>query len=446
MKFNRKHVSWVFLLVLMAAALPSSAAHAAAPEIVDFAVPTGGITGIAQAPDGNIWYAGFATGGAPQLGEIGPEGPISEIEALGTPYGGLAVGWEGDVWFGGRRSLTRFNPASGFSKVSIPPGGYPETAIAPARGGGVWFAISRESPGPGAVVRATASGKVTEYVLPHREAGLQGMVETADGSVWFVESFGNAVGRLSPRGEITEYPLPGERRAEDVAADPGGGVIFTEGVAGIGRIDSTGHRTQVGPTHTFAEKVTVTADGTVWFTLELARHGRLGRLGPAGAFSEVQLPHLGASPVDVLAGAEGNVWFAARYPGNCGIRCNENAEVPAEGIVGRIAPTPVAEPTDGTATVRNGRADLTVDCAGASAGVCEGTLLLRRRGRALGSAAYALAAGHRSRLTVAVRPRLRRNLTRRGALPVEAVAVESDGTTSKRRLVLQRPLPRRRGG
>lgn len=195
-----KRVTWVLLLTLFAVASSAAAATAAAPTIVDFTVPTGGIAEIAQAPDGTIWYQGVNAESAPRLGAVGRAGPITEMGTRGTPYGGLTVGREGDVWFGSGRSLTRFHPHSGFSRVPIVPGGYVET-LTPARGGGVWFAISRGYYRAEAVGRATASGKVTEHVLPHLEAGLQGMVETRDGNVWFAESFGNAVGRLSPQGQ-----------------------------------------------------------------------------------------------------------------------------------------------------------------------------------------------------------------------------------------------------
>lgn len=221
-----------------------------------------------------------------------------------------------------------------------------------------------------------------------------------------------------------------------MAADPRGGVVFSEGVAGIGRIDPAGHRTQVGPAHTYAQKIAVTADGAVWFTLAYARGGRLGRLGPAGAFSEVRLPN-SARPVDVLAGAEGDVWYAATYPGNCGIQCNENVEIPAEGVVGRISPAPVAEPDADAAMVHDGRAIVTMDCAGASAGACDGTFQMRRRGKMLGSGAYALGAGTDAPVVITLGPRLQRSLVRCETLRVEAVAVESDGTTARRRLVLR---------
>src|SRR5713101_7317004 len=55
--------------------------------------------GIAPGPDGNVWFAEWATGGA--IGRITPQGAASSFSALApsdAPYE-VAPGPDGNVWF-----------------------------------------------------------------------------------------------------------------------------------------------------------------------------------------------------------------------------------------------------------------------------------------------------------------------------------------------------------
>jgi virginiamycin B lyase len=53
--------------------------------------------------------------------------------------------------------------------------------------------------------------------------------------------------------------------------------------------------------------VAVAADGTAWATLQGAN--QLLRIGPAGAIRSFNLPRPAAVPTDIVAGADGAVWF-----------------------------------------------------------------------------------------------------------------------------------------
>src|SRR5438132_14096680 len=67
-----------------------------------------------------------------------------------------------------------------------------------------------------------ASGGVVEYPVPRSYAGvcgatwcgnrgLEGITSGRDGNVWFVDVGKTTVGRISPTGEITEFPVPRTR-------------------------------------------------------------------------------------------------------------------------------------------------------------------------------------------------------------------------------------------
>ena len=54
-----------------------------------------------------------------------------------------------------------------------------------------------------------------------------------DASVWFTEVNGGRIGRITPAGAVTEFPLPTpDVRPEGVATGPDGQLWFTERAAG----------------------------------------------------------------------------------------------------------------------------------------------------------------------------------------------------------------------
>jgi streptogramin lyase len=55
------------------------------------------------------------------------------------------------------------------------------------------------------------------------------MTTGPDGNLWFVEFNGNAIGRITPRGAITEFPLPtGNSGPSSITTGPDGALWFTE--------------------------------------------------------------------------------------------------------------------------------------------------------------------------------------------------------------------------
>jgi streptogramin lyase len=59
---------------------------------------------------------------------------------------------------------------------------------------------------------------VTEYPVPTAGAAPDGIVTGPDGALWFVEQFGNKVGRITTSGIITEFPGAG---TEPLVITPG---------------------------------------------------------------------------------------------------------------------------------------------------------------------------------------------------------------------------------
>jgi len=74
-------------------------------------------------------------------------------------------------------------------------------------------------PGHHKVGRLTTSGKVTELAVGTGYRQLEGIADGTAGTIWFAETHGNSIARLSPhrpsphRNEIKLTPLPVGRSA-----------------------------------------------------------------------------------------------------------------------------------------------------------------------------------------------------------------------------------------
>jgi hypothetical protein len=80
-------------------------------------------------------------------------------------------------------------------------------------------------------LRAVRTGRFTEYPLPiPTRIYLPGsIVAGRDGALWFTESNMGAIGRISPSGVYTEFPLPHpDSRPNGLALGPDGNFWFTD--------------------------------------------------------------------------------------------------------------------------------------------------------------------------------------------------------------------------
>src|SRR6476620_7792943 len=90
---------------------------------------------------------------------------------------------------------------------------------------------------------AAGPGEVAIFHLPHQESHPQGIACGPDGNVWFTEQAGDAIGRITPEGEVTEFSLPADAAPKAIAGGPDGNVWFTES-GQIGRITPGGQITE----------------------------------------------------------------------------------------------------------------------------------------------------------------------------------------------------------
>jgi virginiamycin B lyase len=112
---------------------------------------------------------------------------------------------------------------------------------------------------------------VTEFTVPTPGGFPWGITTGPDGNVWFTEESGNRIGRVTPSGEVTEFPF----QTPD-SASAGAFAIMAR-------------------------------DGFLWFTEH--KNQRIARMTPDGVVvAEYPCPS-NCYPNGIAAGSDGRVWY-----------------------------------------------------------------------------------------------------------------------------------------
>jgi streptogramin lyase len=188
-------------------------------SLTEFPVPTSnyGPLGITSGPDGNLW---FTSTSALSIGRITPSGTITEfpVPALSS---GITSGPDGNLWFnttsdedgGVIDDIGQLTPSGVVTEFPVPAaanlkfvavalvGGF---GITSGPDGNLWFT----EPDGNDIGRITPSGTITEFPVPTATCFLGDIVAGPDGNLWFTEQDGNKIGRITPSGTITEFPVP----------------------------------------------------------------------------------------------------------------------------------------------------------------------------------------------------------------------------------------------
>lgn len=293
-----------------------------------------GPRGITKGPDGNMWFTEY---GADRIGRITSDGTITEFSIGITPPSG---------------------PAAADFRDSAP------RSIVTGADGNLWFTEQSAD----RIGRITPDGTITEYgagITPSPNQSLPGVhqyqlaqpgdiTKGPDGNVWFVEQLASRVGRITPEGVITEFPVPVEpptfdnygseqyriARVDTITSGPDGNVWFSElaggqpmagnhlanGAGAVGRITPNGEITQFsdqfkpGPPDPNADPgvepepepaglrgIAKGPDSNLWL---LERTG-LVRITPSGQVTEFaakfDLNVIGDEPM--VVGPHGTFWF-----------------------------------------------------------------------------------------------------------------------------------------
>ncbi len=307
-------------------------------EITEFVIPSNAsfpleyVAGLTAGPDGNLWFTQFTTGTPGNVGRITPDGAVMLFPA-DEGMTGITTGPDNNLWFG--QSIQQM--------------------------------VNNQVTFVGEIGRMTSDGTLTRFPLSS-EMGVPSIANGPDGNLWFTElSYSSAlvkpttkgaIGRITPAGEITEFPLPTEEGAGAITSGADGNVWFTTltlhptpafgGIllsSSVGRVKPAGTITlfALPATLTLLGGITAGPDGNVWFaettfdaSLQIAG-GRVGWATPAGTLTEIPValtePPAGAPPNSIAAGPDGNLWVVGTF-----IDFGLGGQMTISGSIARITP------------------------------------------------------------------------------------------------------------
>jgi streptogramin lyase len=238
----------------------------------------------------------------------------------------------GDCRWAGRKSLVhlelrnRFTRPGGISAIDMKgvvvfaydtPSAQPFNLIT-GPGDSLWFSYSD------GIGRLTATGTITLFPLQKVSGRIPGVLDLAagsDGNVWFIEWPLNQVGRITPNGQISEFPTQppvccGPVRI--VAGSDGGLWLAFNGGDKIARISTAGTITEIhdvpyvrdSANYAGATVLAAGPDGRIWF----GTHERLVCSVSSTGSSALPLSPVANLITSLTAGPDGNVWATLAPP------------------------------------------------------------------------------------------------------------------------------------
>jgi streptogramin lyase len=326
--------SWALALTLLLVmvVVPSGASAAQIGEVSEFSTgitPESQPSKITEGSEGDLWFTERSNLSGNRIARITPTGEVKQFSILpdSLPQG-IALGPDGNLWFaevnspecggGGCRSkVGRMEPSGSYVEYTTGISNESEPwEIAAGPNGDLWFtefavAGSDRTNRIGEINPTTH--EVKEFELPAADKGQQGpfgITAGPDGNVWFTELIGNRIGRITPSGEITEFPVP-TANSEPIAITngPDGNLWFAEQDGEkIGRINPTSHEITEFPIPSGGGEpsaITEGPDGNLWFAEE---NGDIGRITPTGTITQCTTGISGAIK-GITPGPEDTIWF-----------------------------------------------------------------------------------------------------------------------------------------
>jgi virginiamycin B lyase len=155
------------------------------------------------------------------------------------------------------------------------------------------------------VGRMTPGGMFAEFPLP-TNARPQRIVSGPDGNLWFTEEFANAIGRVTPTGTVTHFPIaPTSSQPTELTVGPDGAIWYVQSNPKIGRMTTSGMVSEFNISTT-AAGITTGPDGNLWWSDFIGN--QIAKMTTQGMINEfgggIFYPRL------IIAGRDGNVWFA----------------------------------------------------------------------------------------------------------------------------------------
>lgn len=237
------------------------------------------------------------------------------IPTANSSPAGITTGPFGDIWFtesgqdrighlDSDRVITEFPLPRRVGTVASP--GF----ITTGPDNNLWFGERS------AIGRITPSGDITEFPLPTAPAILGNIITGPDGNLWFTEYSpmprlrvargqpidGGNIGRITVNGTVSEFPI--SYPAYFITRGPDNALWYT--THGIGRI-TTGGQSSTFDAPPRVLGITAGPDGALWVTTQGPPN--LHRITTTGAVTDFPDVALDGIPLIITRGPEDNLWF-----------------------------------------------------------------------------------------------------------------------------------------
>ena len=182
--------------------------------------------------------------------------------------------------------------------------------------------------------KSLTSQGITEYELPHPNSKPHYLTVAKNGMIWFTEG-SNRIGSLDPQtGAIKEYDIPSPHsEPHQIAEGPDGSLWFLEFQTNkVGRLNpKTGEITEypIGPGNPLAlavdgDKLWYTQGGMFWVNLFFNKLGSLNIT--TGEVAEIRVPPEKSVPHGLTLSANGTVWFTEMFASKVAKLVNKNGK------------------------------------------------------------------------------------------------------------------------
>jgi len=281
-----------------------------------------------SAPGSSPHPASLTSGGVIEYALPDPQAPGSSCSDCGRASAShITAGADGNIWFtdSGNRKVGRITPAGSITEFGLPDTGGSPYGIAVGPDKNIWITVTAVGQGrPDWLGRIGPSGEVTKFQAGTQSAdGMwtspEGITAGPDGNIWFTEAGVGRIGRMTPAGALTEFPIPSGRESSprEIVAGPDGNLWFVESgrFSAIAKVTPSGVITEYryGALDEFSLSAIVAGpDGNLWFTQSTTSgsplKGAIGRITPNGVITTFALPE-GSRAYGLAAGPDRNIWF-----------------------------------------------------------------------------------------------------------------------------------------
>lgn len=292
---------------------------------------------VAFGPDGSPWFTEFDGN---RIGHVMPQGTIREypLPTSNSEPDGIVTGPDGNLWFTELKGnkIGRITPAGTLAEFPLSPDSVPGSIIV-GPDGALWFTEGGiyqiqnaiqvgKFVGGNKIGRITTRGILTEYLIPTPSSEPDEIINGPDGNLWFTEvgfsvstsghvTNHDQIGRITPQGRITEYPLPTTGYAPSyMTTGSDGNLWFTAYNQGgtmdryIGLVTPQGTISQYTlPLSCQPDVLVKGPDGNLWFNEDL--NSKIGRITPGGAVTQYPVPTPNGAAGWMTLGLDGNFWF-----------------------------------------------------------------------------------------------------------------------------------------